>query len=389
MNVTGQNITDIISYLYEKRLGKQAEPDVLESWSNLSDEEARLHLRQLFASWGLDEPQMQGILKEYERDLMFKQAEVAPSEASIDTPDDSSISYTPQVESGSIFTEAPTTAAKPKKGGYKFAWFLLLVFVAAIAYVLFQYQQFKQLPFVYVTTDNVSIRNYKGKIIGRMDIFAGDHSVSFLRTTGKKRYPITVGDKVYQCRQVLLDTTKFADYLFRKKESFGYVNENYLIENEKQFIIFRNAFKAINNVKHENNVLTAPYRKVVVGSLNFASELQDLFIVNACDNKNKNFTSIVRHQARNNVYQVVAMLSDGNYYIFSGNPDTQEYAAPQPFLYQNAIDYSLRPFNKENILFKKQNGRYYLYSCNGIPLEYYAATDENDMITFAKYAQVY
>lgn len=115
MNVTGQNITDIISYLYEKRLGKQAEPDVLESWSNLSDEEARLHLRQLFASWGLDEPQMQGILKEYERDLMFKQAEVAPSEASIDTPDDSSISYTPQVETGSIFTEAPTTAAKPKK----------------------------------------------------------------------------------------------------------------------------------------------------------------------------------------------------------------------------------------------------------------------------------
>lgn len=50
-----------------------------------------------------------------------------------------------------------------------------------------------------------------------MDIFARDHSVSFLRTTGKKRYPITVGDKVYQCRQVLLDTTKFADYLFRKK----------------------------------------------------------------------------------------------------------------------------------------------------------------------------
>lgn len=388
MKITGKNITAIIEYLYEKRLNQKASPEVLQSWTNLSDDEARLHLTQLFQSWGFSADQIIDELNDFAaQEQGHSQTANNAYQASVNEYRQPQAAPIANSTTQSNYQPPRTnTTPPPKKSSRTWLWLVLLPLLAVGGYALYKFQQFKNLHYIYVTTDNVSIRNHEGENIGRMDIFANANSVSFLRTTDANSYPITVGDNVYQCRKVVFDSTSFLSYLLNKPESFGYVNENYVIDDKENFIIYRNVFKAINNVKNENAALTSPFRKVIVGSLRQNPSLENLFIQNTCGNKDKNLTSLIKHKTTKGVHQVVALLSDGNYYVFTGDPANNQYAAPVPFQYQNSLDNSIRPFANENILFKYVNKTYFLFSCDGTARDYYTVFDENGMISYAKYS---
>ncbi|HRP89895.1 MAG TPA: hypothetical protein PKX92_07635 [Edaphocola sp.] len=395
--INENNIIDFIKYLYQENIGNAPSQEVLDSWTGLSDIEIDEYLQQLFENWKFSEEQIfqeinnflniQNNNQKIEEHQNGNQAENEdiPFDEYNDTDSDDAEqenheAYTINNESNA--TEFPYQ----NKKSYTWFWFFLLIILGIGAFVVYKFQKFKNLKYLYVTTDNVSIRDINGNNIGRMDIFPTKNSVSFLRTTGPETFPITIKNKEYQNRQVLTDSTSFLDYLFNKKEAFAYVNENYVIDNKDNFIIYRNVFKAINNSKNENNNLTAKYRMVIVGSLKMKPELMDLFIVNSCNNNDNNYTSIVKSKTKNNTFQVIAQLSNGKYYIFSGQPDDNNFSAPQAFNYKvNGSDQYVN-YENEELLFKKQNGVYFIYDCNKVAREYYVNIDNNGSLQFAKYS---
>ncbi len=383
MEVNGKNITGIIKYLYEKRLNQTASEEVLQSWSNLSDPEARMHLNQLFQTWGYTQEQIDAELKEYFSGTGTPGPAVAPTSPAGNTStfQQQAAPYTAQQQM------PPRPPQQPrKKRSFGWLWALLLPLLAAGGYVIYKFQQFKTLHYLYVTTDNVSIRDHEGNNIGRMDIFASGTSVSFLRTTDINTYPVKVGDNVYQCRRVIFDSTSFSDYLFNKPEAFGYVNENYVIDDKDNFIVYRNVFQVINGVKNENTSLTSPFRKTIVGSIRQNPAMKDLYIMNACNNTDKTYSALITLKNKEDIHQVVALLSDGKYYIFSGNPDKQEYEAPKPFQYKVPGITQLNPYQNDNLLFRYLNKTYFIFDCNGTARDYYTAMNNKGLIDYAKYS---
>ncbi len=383
MEVNGKNITGIIKYLYEKRLNQTASEEVLQSWSNLTDPEARMHLNQLFQTWGYTQEQVDAELQQYfsgtaKPDLNSTAAALT---GNTPPPQQQAASYTSQQQAPPL--QQPQQK-KARASGW--LWLILLPLMAAGGYVIYKFQQFKNLHYLYVTTDNVSIRDHEGNNIGRMDIFASGNSVSFLRTTDINTYPIKVGENIYQCRRVIFDSTAFTDFLFNKPEAFGYVNENYVIDDKDNFIVYRNVFQVINGVKNENASLTSPFRKTIVGSIRQNPAMKDLYIMNACNNGDKTYSALITIKNKEDVHQVVALLSDGNYYIFSGNPTKQEYEAPKPFQYKVPGVEQLNPYQNENLLFRYINKTYFIFECSGTPKDYYTVMDNKGLIDYAKYS---
>lgn len=382
MEVNGRNITGIIKYLYEKRLNQAASEEVLQSWSNLTDPEARMHLNQLFQTWGYTQQQIDDELKQYFSGTPGSNVSnpTVPPAGNTPPPQQQAPAYTTQ-------QTPPVQPVTPKKSRSKsWTWVLLLPILAVGGYVLYKFQQFKNLHYLYVTTDNVSIRDHEGNNIGRMDIFAANNSVSFLRTTDINTYPIKVGDNVYQCRRVLFDSTAFTDYLFNKPAAFGYVNENYVIDDKDNFIVYRNVFQVINGIKNENASLTSPFRKTIVGSIRQNPAMKELYIMNACNNGDKTYDALITNKNKDEVHQVVALMSDGKYYIFSGNPTKQEYEAPKPFQYKIPGSDQLSPYQNDNFLFRYVNKTYFIFDCNGTPRDYYTVMDDKGLIEYAKYS---
>ncbi|MBL7703959.1 MAG: hypothetical protein JNM21_00300 [Taibaiella sp.] len=383
MEVNGKNITGIIKYLYEKRLNQAASEEVLQSWSNLTDPEARMHLNQLFQTWGYTQEQVDAELQQYFSDSATPDlnSTIAPLTGNTPPPQQQAAPYTTQQQSP---PRQPLPQKKARSSGW--LWIILLPLLAAGAYVIYKFQQFKNLHYLYVTTDNVSIRDHEGNNIGRMDIFASGNSVSFLRTTDINTYPIKVGNNIYQCRRVIFDSTAFTDFLFNKPEAFGYINENYVIDDKDNFIVYRNVFQVINGVKNENASLTSPFRKTIVGSIRQNPAMKDLYIMNACNNGDKTYSALITIKNKEDIHQVVALLSDGKYYIFSGNPTKQEYEAPQPFQYKVPGIEQLNPYQNDNLLFRYVNKTYFIFDCNGTARDYYTVLDNKGLIDYAKYS---
>lgn len=387
--VNGQNVLDIIKYLYKKRLQQTPEASVLESWSNLDDDAAKLHLHQLFQNWKYSEDQMEQELAGFFAEQTNSDPITNFSSPENKTPQQTIATSTLSYEQDQAKQNQTSSNSTQTIGGQKSSkstlWLLLLVPILALAgYVLYQFHNFKNLKYLYVTTDNVSIRDVDGTNIGRMDIFASKNSVSFLRTTDKKTYPILIGNKQYECRQVVFDSTSFADFLFKKPSAFGYVNENYVIDDKENFILYRNVFKSVNTIASENNSLISAYRKVIIGSIKQNASLESLYIRIPCTDKDKTTSSIVK-LAKDNLYQVVAMLSDGKYYIFAGDPKSESYEAPRELTYKRPSDEAMISFANENLLFKQVQQAFYLFDCKGTALDYFLTLDDKGRIAFAQF----
>ncbi|HTO14510.1 MAG TPA: hypothetical protein VLZ83_02015 [Edaphocola sp.] len=378
------NILDFINYLYKNNLERSPNQEELDSWAKLNSEEISDYLNQLFEKWGFTDENINQELEGFfqtQESFENKRSQEELVDEGLDNQETEEF-----INSDEVQEEVPYSYEPEKRKSYKWLWLFILPIIGISAYVIYKFQSFKQLNYLYVTTDNVAIRDFNGNIVGKMDIFPSKNSVSFLRTTGLETYPFEVKNKQYQYRQVLTDSTTFMDFLLNKKESFAYVNENYVIDNKENFIIYRNVFKSINNSKNENNNLTSKYRKTIVGSLKLIPELQEFFLINSCNNNDKNYTSILKVQSKNNTYQVVAQLSNGKYYLFTGQPDNNIFNIPEPFKFKVNGSSELTTFDNEGMLFKKENGAYFIYDCNKNARDHYVNIDNNGMIQFAKYS---
>ena len=383
MEINQTNIKAFITYLYKSYVGRSPNNDELESWQGLDTQDIQIYLDQLYENWQFSKDKIEQVKLDFQKAQFNEDSQrehVSPATPSFDEQESEG-----QMNDVDFYPETSTSHNKTKR---IIVWLLMAPIILISAFLLFKYSKYKNLNFLYVTTDNVAIRDKEGKTIGRMDIFASEsnNSVSFLRTSGTQTYPIIVNNKTYQCRQVLTDSTSFGDYLFNRSDAFAYVNENYVIDNKDDFIIYRNVFKAIINTPNEGSALTAKYKNTIIGSMKKQKELLQYFVTNSCDNTSKSFTSILKYKTNDNLYQVIAQLSNGKYYVFSGNPDKDTYYEPRTFNYKVSGSNEFYPCENENLLFKFDNNSFFIFDCAKNPREYFVSTDQNGFIQYAKYS---
>lgn len=396
MKINNGNIVDFINYLFWKRKNEAAPNELLDSWRGLSDADIEQHLQVLFQNWGYDNAAQEQEIDHFLQskntanpdDDFIIEEEISPSPKTpiYDIPQRPTYKEPQYQEEYSNNYEQQ----EPKKSyaGIIISSILILLLVAA-GYFLFQFVQYKNLNLVYVLTDNVAVRDVNGKLIARMDVYGNqaNNSYSYLRALDNKDYEIGVDGKTYDYRKVLLDSINFMDYLFHRKESTSFVNTNFVTNNKNDFKKYREVFKNINNNQKENSKLTSAYRKIIIGSLSEDSKFNGLYLENTCNSNDKSLSSIIQYQIPGSSVQVVvAKLSDGQYYMLSGNNDSQVYEAPQIVYFKTPFVSDMKPLKDQDFIFKQNNNSYFLYKCNGSDTEYYAVMDGAGKIKYFKWS---
>lgn len=314
--INRENIAPFIAQLYRERKNAEPPQSLLQSWSHLSDEEIDKNLTGLFESWGMG-------MEERERAIeRFLQSHLNPFN-----------------EQPPAHPNAHTSIPKKKKISLPLIIFLCLIGLG-IAFIAYQYARYISLGRVYAITENIMVRDVEGKEAARMDLFPKTHSsfksYSSLRVLDQEVYYIQPrgADKEYPCRKVLLDNADFSDFLLRRDEKAHYVNINYIVDDKKEFELYQNAFKDLQTVATDNSGLIAMYRKVIVGSMVQQADLRHTYILSHAENLNNTLRKntngyIIIEDTKNKAYTIIAGLSDGKYYQFSGDVSTNTYAKPQ------------------------------------------------------------
>jgi len=390
MKINSGNITDFISYLFWKRKHEAPSNELLNSWRGLSDTDIKEHLEILFQNWGYDdearEKGIEDFLKSQKRPdndfILEKEIRKTTTVPIFDIPQHS------QYQSDDYQEEHEYLESK-KKYTVIIISSILVVLLAVSGYFLYQFVHFKNLNYVYVLTDNVAVRDKNGKLIARMDVYGNpaNNSFSFLRALDNKDYEIEVDGQKYDYRKVLLDSVNFVDFLFHKSDKTSFVNTNYVTNNKNDFQKYREVFKNINNNQKESNKLTSPYRKVIIGSLSQNTRFKDLYLENTCNSNDKTLSSIIQYQIPNSsVMVVVAKLSDGQYYLLSGNNESQVYEEPRPIYFKTPFVSEMKLLKDQDFIFKQTNNSYFLYKCNGSDTEYYAVLDGTGKVKYFKWS---
>lgn len=406
MLINKTNIIPFISHLYWERKKEAPPEELLESWRHLNDAEIQEHLHTLFESWGYTPAAA-------DREIALFLARQRPANPAADnlsaptTPGPVAAPGTPPPYQPPVFaTPDPlppppvpnyTPPAQPqyrppqnypppaRRKSRRGAWSLLLLLIVALGigvYALFEYTRYTSLKRVYTITDNVAIRDEAGDVVGRMDVYGNPakNSFSSLRALDRKEHPLMVGGKEYNYRKVLADSATFKDFLFRKGEHTYYVSANYMTDNKDDYQLYREVFKAINNNDRESARLTSDYRQVIIGSLRAGGDTK-LYVTNTCNNQNKDLTSVWKAAAPGGkVKLVAAKMSDGQYYLFAGNPQSNVFEAPQPLYFKAPNLSELQPLTNRDLLFKQSGSNVYLYQCNGKSTDFFATQDSEGKI---------
>jgi hypothetical protein len=367
--INQNNIKDFISYLFQKKNRHDAPIEVLQSWNDIPEAEIMTHLKTMTQQWGWDDVKLNNEI------LAFIQYKTSVSQKSNTTFIPKNNSYTNQ-----------SIISKSKQRNNKWIYFVLIPILIGIGYISFQYYNFINLYRLYTITDNVAMRDENGNTVGRMDVLTNiKTSLSSLRAMDNTVYNIQVGndDKISESRKLLLDDATFKDYLTKNKEKIVYVNKNYLTENENYNNIQKSVFADINHNALELKNITSNMRKVIIGSLSQNTNLQGLKIANTCNNKSSEYTSILKHTLNDDkTIVIICKMSDNNYYKFKGIPDENTYFVPEKVLFKMPHDSTLTELSNTNFLFKKINGRYFVYDCNKTNFDVYSTFDNKGDITY-------
>lgn len=379
MSINNNNIADFITFLFRKRKGTEPPEALLERWKALSNDAIADQLSGLFQSWGLTDED-----KRMEINTYFKETLFAPNPA-------------PQQQRPRVVPVPVDPAPQPfnpfppkKKSKRKWPVFLVIALLALAAYVGYQYLAFQNMQYVYTITDNVLVRNEAKEIVARMDLYEVKGSApSFqkLKAVDKEIYQRSIDntDKVYPCRKVILQEGSFLGYLFKKNSETGYVNTNYVVDNVKEFNLYQSAFKEVKNNKAENADMKAIYRKIIIGSMSLDPGTEDKYIAlhtNSIPRAAADATyGIIKQNIENNVkYILIAGLSDGYYYCFEGNIQSNDFTAPRKI--------TIVTENDENKMltgayrFMNKEDKIILYDCvTNAPTNYEAQKDGEGRIT--------
>lgn len=364
MMINNTNIRNFIAYIYFNKYQTKPTEEILNSWSILTDEEITLHLQQLYQSWGKSTADLAQDVKAFEVVLNSH----LNQKSTIKTSTHIKESTTTQV-----INEAPprNTQQAPTPKSNQSLWYILLPILAIGGFISFKFVGFQALKPMYVITDNVAVRDADGNSVGRMDISPNNTSWNSLRVVDESIYEIPVNGKVSESRKLLLNDATFIDYLLNKKAKHVYVNKNFLTDNSDYIQLNTSVFEQINQVKNEQTALSSNYRKVIVGSISLEPSLKDKYILNTCNNAQKDFTAIIKIQLKDKKrYTAVAKMSDGNYYKFTGNPDENTFERPQMLKVKHPDQDGFIDLYGKDLLFKTIEGNTYLFNCDKSQLDF-------------------
>jgi hypothetical protein len=378
MSITQNNIGDFITFLYRKRKQQEPPPQLIAGWEALKQEEIQTQLNGLFQSWGMGEEE-----KKLEINLFFKETLFGPKPVPVREP----VNMVSAAEPGLWPEEGKTVVPKMKTRKGRLRWPVVLMVLAAIiaGYLGIQYIAFVNTGYVYTITDNVSVRNEAKEIVARMDLSEPVNveipSFQKLKAVDRKIYARSIDntDKTYPCRKVLINKVSFFNYLFNRDKISGYVNTNYVVDNEREFNMYLRAFREVKNNKSENTALTAVYRKIIIGSMSKDASLEDMHIVLNTGNVARaslvNTYGIIRQTIKTNVqYVIIAGLSDGHYYRFEGDVRSNDFKDPIMVTVTHE-DGTKEPLNGK-FRFMNYDGGIALYDCErGMLTNYRAARD--------------
>lgn len=318
-SINKENIIPFIAQLYRERKQAEAPQALLESWAHLPDEEIDRNLAGLFESWGMGQAERERAI---DRFLASRRSPIMPQ------------------TSGTTDTQPTSRKSTPI-----WVWGFVALVLLVGGYFGFQYIQYASLDRVYAITENIMIRDAQGKEAARMDLFPKTQSAfksyNSLRVLDSEIHFVQPqgSDKEYPTRRVLLDEATFSDFLFRKDESAHFVNINYIVNDKREFDLYQNAFKELQEVPSDNAGLLAAYRKVIVGSMVQQSDLQGRHLLARAQNLNttlqKNTSSYVLiENQKGKLYTIIAGLDDGKYYRFAGDISTNTFLKPEPVMVQ-------------------------------------------------------
>ena len=361
MSINKSNIADFIRYLFRKRKGTEPPQSLLDGWAALSNDEIGTQLSGLFQSWRLTDEDKRMEINIFLKDVLFTPKPTQPQRpATVVVPPSNPL---PPKFSDNITTKKKSNKTIKAIGA--------LVAVLILGFLCFKYIAFKNTKFLYTITDNVSIRDDENKVVARMDLFpvqGATPSFQKLKALDDQIYYKSIDDsgQLFPFRKVLLKESTFFSYLFGQNKEVGYVNTNYVVDNVKEFDLYQTAFKEVKNNRPENEDLKAIYRKIIIGSMGTDAGTDQKFIVlhtNSIPRSAVNATyGIVKQAIKTNVkYNIIAGLSDGFYYSFLGDIQSNEYTAPQKIMMVDAngetkaLAGSYRFINKD--------GRIALYDC--------------------------
>ncbi len=368
------NIKAFIQLLYQKKTGALPPDNVLESWAQISDDEITFHLQKMTQQWGWTTERLDNEIA-----LFLKLQSLNPNNTATSQQH---ISHNHTVSSPPKTLKTPTKGRKRNSGFY----IIVLPLVALISYIGFQFYKFQNLETLYAITDNIAIRNAEGKTIGRMDIFSkNNNDISSLRAADDKIYNITVSadGKISESRRLLVKEATFQDFLLRKKTKYVYVNKNYLTANKSYNELQRTIFGDINNNSLELKNISSNIRKVIIGSISEDPSLSGLKIANTCNNSGAEYTSILKHTLNDGeTFIVICKLSDNNYYKLKGMPHKNQYSKPEKVLLKLPQDSQLTELSNQNFLFRKINGRYFLFDCDKNNLQIFSNYDDKGDINY-------
>jgi hypothetical protein len=379
MSINKNNIADFIRYLFRKRKGTEPPQALLDGWAALSNDEIATQLSGLFQSWGLTDEDKRMEINAFLKDALFTPKPVQPQRPP-----------TVVVQAASPVTPSFQPDTKRRKSRKIVMRSVVALLIVAVCFLGYKYIAYRNTKYLYTITDNVSIRNDDNEVVARMDLFpAPGATPSFqkLKALDDEIYykSIDNGGQLFPFRKVLLKESSFLSFLFGQHKEVGYVNTNYVVDNVKEFDLYQTAFKEVKNNKSENEDLKAIYRKIIIGSMSMDATTDQKYIVLHTNNIPKSAVNatygIIKQSIKTNVkYNIIAGLSDGDYYSFVGDIQNNEYTALQKIMLTDASGEN-KPLTGP-YRFINREGRIVLYDCmtNSVT-DYKSKNDANGNIT--------
>jgi hypothetical protein len=363
--INTKNVIEFIKHLYFNKYQNPAPQALLDKWSKLTDTEIQGNLQALFASWNYSTDQAEQIKKEW--------------------------FYLQKSKESKVTNTANVQVLKSTSKWWR--WPILILIFGTMAYGGTKYLQFSSLKKVYAITDNISVRDETGESIYRMDLIPQNNSSqpssSSMTTADEVVYEKTLDSsgKMRQYRKVLYPEITFKDYLLNNA-TYAFVNANLVTSNAKEYEKYKNVFKGLSQT--EGKTLELKYRKVMVGCLELLPEAQGLYAMSSCLNSKagKGFSNFVTMELQKDaMYEVVARMSDGYYYKFTGNLRANSFVKPRKIGFAASLQ-SDDDYMKGDFLFKyyAKDKSVKLFKCDGKPAYYNSVTDSYGGIDYFNYS---
>lgn len=341
--INRNNIAAFIAELFQNKYQQAPPSALLAKWENLDDDEIQENLQELFGSWGQSADDLQAAIQRFEQHTAAHgyastQAPPPPEPLPYSLPEQQQEQHVPlNAERERLKAQYYPPAIQRRRRSI-WPFIIVLALIAVAGYFGYQYYRYSSQGHVYCITANVALRDAAGEMVGRMDLEGtkvpnNAPSYSKLRAMDNEVHDLIIDNRSYPCRKVMEDNASFADYLFHRQSIARYVNANFVVNDKDEYHLYTNIFKQTNNVAQDNRMLKATVRKVIVGSMALKSSLANEYILTHSSQLSSSAlaatSSIIVQELRpNQHYIIIAGLSNGKYYRFEGDMNTNQYVPP-------------------------------------------------------------